>query len=297
MRSKFRTTFWIVIAAVLLACNFLSGGRTSTPAQDADLNCTAESVLLTLRNSEPLKELLAEFTVDYSAAAGTSYLNIWFVDPNIQPGTSSEALDENNETALRHASTIAIYAVAVDPCIKSVFDKVNPVVVDQGYNGWFSGSVAASLLPETYQPGEKEIYEVAEAFDVVYMRQSLPAVSDAPPSGSCSWSEARERMQLHFDPGHPNVDFYFVGDEVSRKVTAQWDGAVTEKTDIAVIYASIMNVAQEARCLHPAPDYLYIMVHDSSGTTIWMGRLPSAGIQSLDLNQVEVLYAADNSFR
>ncbi len=253
--------------------------------------------MLTLRNSEPLKELLPEFTVDYSVTSGTSYLNIWFVDPNIQPGTSSEDLGENNETAMRHASTVAIYAVTLDPCIKSVFDKVNPVVVDQGYNGWFSGSVAASLLPETFEPGEKELYEVAEAFEVVYMRQSLPAIPDAPPSGSCTWQEARERMQLHFDPGRLNVDFYFVGDEVSRKVTAQWDGAVAEKTDIAVIYASITNVAQEIRCLHPAPDYLYVMVHDSSGTTIWMGRLPSAGIQSLDLDQVEVLYAANNPFR
>jgi hypothetical protein len=297
MKIRFLPTFWIMTAAAMLACSFLSGGRTSTPAQDSDFNCTAESVLLTLRNSEPLKELLPEFTVDYSAASGTSYLNIWFVDPNIQPGTSSEDLEENNRTALRHASTVAIYAVTLDPCIKSVFDKVNPVIVDQNYNGWFSGSVAASLLPETYQPGEKEIYEVAEAFEVVYLRQSLPAIPGAPPNGSCSWPEARERLHLHFDPARPNVDFYFVGDEVSRKVTAQWDGAVAEKTDIVVIYASIMNGAQEARCLHPAPDYLYVMVHDSSGTTIWMGRLPSAGIRSLDLNQVEVLYTANNPFR
>ncbi len=297
MSIRFLPTFWIMTAAAMLACSLLSGGPASAPARDADLNCTSESVLLTLRNSEPLKELLSEFTVDYSAASGTSYLNIWFVDPNIQPGTSSEDLKENNETAMRHASTVAIYAVTLDPCIKSVFDKINPVVVDQSYNGWFSGSVAASLLPETYQPGEEEIYEVAEAFEVVYMRRSLPAIPGAPPAGSCNWPDARERMHLHFDPARPNVDFYFVGDEVSRKVTAQWDGSVTEKIDIGVIYASITNVAQEIRCLHPAPDYLYVMVHDSSGTTIWMGRLPSAGIQSLDLNQVEILYAANNPFR
>ncbi len=286
-----------MIVATMWACSLLSGGPASTPAQNPDLNCTAESVLLTLRNSEPFKKLLPEFTVDNSVTSGTSYLNIWFVDPNIQPGTSSEDLEENNWAAMRDASSVAIYAVTLDPCIKSVFDRVNPVVVDPGYNGWFSGSVAASLLPETLQPDAKEIYAVAEAFEVVYMRQSLPAIPDAPPSGSCNWQEARDRMQLHFDPGRPNVDFYFVGDEVSRKVTAQWDGAVAEKIDIGVIYASITNVAQEIRCLHPAPDYLYVMVHDSSGTTIWMGRLPSAGIQSLDLNQVEVLYAANNPFR
>jgi len=284
-------------AAVMLACNFLSGGPASAPARDSKLNCTSESVLLTLRNSEPLKELLSEFTVDYSTSSGTSYLNIWFVDPNIQPGTSSEDLEENNWTALLHASTISIYAVTLDPCIKSVFDRINPVVVDQGYNGWFSGSVAASLLPETYEPGEEEISEVAEAFEVVYIRQSLPAIPGAPPTGSCNWPEAKDRMHLHFDQARPNVDFYFVGDEVSRKVTVQWDGSVTEKKDIGVIYASITNVAQEIRCLYPVPDYLYIMVHDSSGTIIWMGRLPSAGIQALDLNQVEVIYAANNPFR
>ena len=81
------------------------------------------------------------------------------------------------------------------PCIKSVFDKVNPVVVDQDYNGWFSGSVTVSLLPETLEPGEKEIYEAAKAFEVVYTRRSLPVIPDAPPSGSCNWQEARERMK------------------------------------------------------------------------------------------------------
>jgi hypothetical protein len=152
-------------------------------------------------------------------------------------------------------------------------------------------------LPETFEPGEKEIYGVAEAFEIVYMRQSLPAILSAPPTGSCSWPEARERMHLHFDPARPNVDFYFVGDEVSRKVTAQWNGSVAQKTDIGVIYASITNVAQEMRCLYPTPDYLYVMVTDPAGTTIWMGRLPSTGIQSLDLNQVEVLYMSNNPFR
>ncbi len=297
MRIRFLPTFGILIAVAMWACSFLSGSGASTPAQAPSLNCTAASVLLTLRNSEPLKKLLPEFTVDYSVTSGTSYLNIWFVDPNIQSGTSSEDLEENNWTAMRHASTIAIYTVTLDPCIKSVFDKVNPVVVDQGYNGWFSGSVAVSLLPETFEPGEKEISGVAEAFEVVYMRRSLPATPDAPPGGSCNWQEAKARMQLHFDPERPNVDFYFVGDEVSRKVTAQWDGAVAEKTDIAVIYASIMNVAQEARCLHPAPDYVYFMVEDPSGALIWMGRLSSAGVQLLDLNQVEVLYMANNPYR
>jgi hypothetical protein len=91
--------------------------------------CTTNSILLTLRNFEPLKKLLSEFTVDYSVTFGTSYLNVWFVDPDIQPGTSSEDLEKNNSTALGHASTVAIYAVTLDPCVKSVFDRINPVVV------------------------------------------------------------------------------------------------------------------------------------------------------------------------
>jgi hypothetical protein len=97
-------------------------------------------------------------------------------------------------------------------------------------------------------------------------------------------------MRRHFDPSRQNVDFYFVGDEVSRKVTAQWDGALATDMDFGVIYASILNVAQEARCLYPPPDYLYVMVVDSQGTMVWWGRLPQAGIQAWDLNQLEILY-------
>ena len=162
--------------------------------------------------------------------------------------------------------------------------------MDQYYNGWFSASVSTSLVPGTYSPSGQDIYNVAKAFKIVYIRRSTPSIADTPPKGSCNWQTANQRMHLHFDPSRQNVDFYFVGDEVSRKVTAQWDGLAANKTDIGLIYASIYNVAQEIRCLHPAPDYLYLMVVDSNGSIIWMARLPATGIQSLDLNQIEFVY-------
>jgi streptogramin lyase len=167
------------------------------------------------------------------------------------------------------------------------------VVVDWAYNGWFSASIPVSLIPENFPPSAQEGVDVVNAFDVVYYRQEAPASIAAAPTGSCNWPKTKERLLTHFDPSRSNVDFYFVGDEVSRKVTAQWDDSIENMTDMGVIYASILNVAQELHCLHPAPDFLEVMVLDDNGKMIYYARLPSSGIQSLDLNQLEIYYQAE----
>jgi hypothetical protein len=298
MKTRNLLTFWLLLAVLAAACNFLPRPVAPTPTQipaAADLQgCSADAALASLRNSEPFNQLLAEFSVDYSQAAGIRYLDIWFVDPNIPTGAAGADLEENQWIAAKDAAAVAIYALAVEPCGRAVFDAVNPVVVDQEYNGWFSASIAISEIPDTTSPGDQDYYDVVDAFQIVYARQSLPAVVEAPPAGSCTWQVAHQRMHLHFDPSRQNVDFYFVGDEVSRKVTAQWDGAAATNIDVGVIYASILNVAQEIRCLYPPPDYLYIMVVDPQGSMVWWGRLPQAGIQAWDLNQLEVLYPPVN---
>jgi hypothetical protein len=286
---KHKTNFIVatLAALTLFGCGFFQPSPTSQPA------CSVESVLATLRNSESFEDLLPEYSVNQSEATSVSYLNIWFVDPNIDPEAKSENLEENINSARLGASYAAIAAQAIDPYTASVFDRINPVVVDRAYNGWFSASVPVSKLPEKFPPSAQEVINVANAFDVVYYRQEVPDAIAAAPTGSCNWPETKKRMQSHFDPSRPNVDFYFVGDEVSRKVTSQWDGSINSPTDIGVIYASIMNVAQELSCLHPAPDFLEVMVVDDNGKLIYYARLPSSGIQSLDLNQLEIYYQAE----
>ncbi len=280
---------WVAMGCSLSTV-FPIAGPTQSPTSTVSKECSADGVLVTLRNSQLIKKLIPEYAVDYSLTSGTRYLNFWFVDPNIDPHAVGQELDTNNQRAIADASGVAIYAVAADACIRSVFDSLNPVVVDRNYNGWFSGAIPVASIPATSKPSDQDIYNAAAAFRVVYSRRSPPAAVGIPPIGSCTWQQANQRMHLHFDASRQNVDFYFVGDEVSRKVTAQWDGAASTATDLALIYASIMNVTQEIRCLYPPPDYLYIMVLDANGSLVSMGRLPSSGIKSMDLNQLDLMF-------
>jgi hypothetical protein len=276
-----------LVALTLFGCAVFQPSPTPQPA------CSVESVLNTLRNSDILPGYFPEYSVNQSRAAGVSYLNIWYVDPAIDLDVNSENLKENLFSARVSASIITIAAQANDPCTALVFDRINPVVVDRAYNGWFSASIPVSLVPENFPPSAQEGVDVVNAFDVVYYRQVAPASILAAPTGSCSWPETKERLQTHFDPSRSNVDFYFVGDEVSRKVTAQWDGSINTPEDFDDIYETMISTAQELDCLYPAPDFLDVMVLEGDGNMVFYGRLPYSGSQSIDLSQLQVLYQAE----
>lgn len=298
MREKTKLRPWLICfmisGFILFACTISSAitpQKTPQPSRVATAGiCSADNILVSLRNSALLKTAYEEYAVDYSLTDGILFLNIWLVDPDLGSAAAVEDVQTNNNIAILHASYAAIVFNASESCIASVFDKINVIVVDQNYNGWLSTAVPIASLPVTLQPTTEEMTAVIQAFEPVYLRRESPPEQGSRPRGSCTWTESNARIHLHFDPARANVNFYFVGDENSRKVTAQWDGALNTTLDIGVIYASIMNVAQEIQCLYPAPDYLYIFVLDNGGGLLFFARLPSSGIQSMDLNELEILY-------
>ena len=294
-KSKFLP--WLICLMIsgftLFACDIpseIAPRKTpqSSPAATAGI-CSADNILVSLRNSALLKTAYEEYAVDYSLTDGILFLNIWLVDPDLG---SVEDVQTNNNIAVLHASYAAIVFNASESCIASVFDKINVIVVDQNYNGWLSTAVPVASLPVTLQPTTEEMTAVIQAFEPVYLRQESPAEQGSRPPGSCTWAESNARIHLHFNPARANVNFYFVGDENVRTVTAQWDGRLETTLDIGVIFASITNVAQEIRCLYPESDELLVFVLDNDGELLFLARLPSSGIQSMDLNELEILYQA-----
>ena len=252
---------------------------TSTPSPAP--TCDADELLKDIK----VNFQYDEFEVFYNIIQGTSTLTIWYVDQDINPDASGDEIEQNVQYALRNAALVSQQLARQNPCIEELFTVINPIVVDENYNGWFSGQVDPANLPASENPSESELESIANAFKIGYMRTSSTEPEKPGPSGSCTWIETREKIQLHFSTDRENVSFYFVIDDLGANVWAQWDGP----TDILAL-ASILNIAMELDCLHPSPTQLLFVIVDENGKVGLIGMLPSEGIKSMDTNQIKILF-------
>ncbi len=250
---------------------------TLTPTPD----CDADDVLVQIRQDFPF----AEFEASYNTLEDTNALVLWYVDPELNPDAAQDELEQNVSLAIRHAASVSQSLAARDACIGYLFTAIDPIVVDSRYNGWFSGQVDPASLPAAAEPTDAQLAAVERAFQIGYVRNVPPAKATASPAGACTWQETRAKIQRHFSLERENVSFYFVIDDSGVNVWAQWDGP----TD-ALALASLLNVAMELDCLHPAPTQLIILVVDRQGEVGLVALLPEDGITTLDLNKLQIFY-------
>lgn len=238
-------------------------------------DCSRDQVLARLKADFPYPE----FTLIYNSFQGLDILNIWFVDPEIDPKAQDADLAPNAILALRHATALSHRLGRKDPCIGRLFTTINPIVVDSNYNGWFSGNIRPADLPGTDDLTEAQIEALEDAFEIAYWRRNPPAPQGPAPAASCTWAEARVRIQRHFNPSRENVGFMLVIDENGVKIYAQWDSDAKllgrDATQWwALQMASMLNVAMELPCLHPVPTALIVTVVDAEGAIELLGILP-----------------------
>jgi hypothetical protein len=252
------------------------------PATATPLPCPVNPFL------KSLKPLIAyvEFDLTYNVILNNRALNIWFVEPKIDPNASGDQIAKNASLAQVSAAAVSAKLATGDAkCLSAMVSVINPIVVDRNYNGWFSGIIKLSDASANVPPENK-----VSAFAVSYLRTKPAAPASAAPAQSCKWTEARAKMQKHFAPTRENVGFEFVIDETGINVYAQWDGEV----DVTMIPA-LLNVALELRCLHPPIDQLVVIVVDANGKINLIGQTPGSAVRSSNYandvpNQFKILY-------
>ena len=252
------------------------------PATVTPLHCPVNPFL------KSLKPLIAyaEFDLTYNVILNNRALNIWFVEPKIDPNAVGDQIARNVSLAQVSAATvIAKLATGDAKCLGGMVGVINPIVVDRNYNGWFSGIIKLSDASANVPPENK-----VSAFAVSYLRTKPAAPASAAPAQSCKWVDARAKMQKHFAPTRENVGFEFVLDETGINVYAQWDGEV----DVTMI-PTLLNVALELRCLHPPIDQLIVIVVDANGKINLIGQTPGSAVRSSNYandvpNQFKILY-------
>lgn len=119
---------------------------TPTPRPSATPSCEVNQVLARLKSIHTYDEIVINYQV-VRAAERVSLLNVWFVDPEIDPQASGAKLKESAVLAVRHTAALAHQHATADPCVSTMAAIINPFAVDRNYNGWFSGNIPPSALP------------------------------------------------------------------------------------------------------------------------------------------------------
>ena len=255
---------------------------TPPPPPTATPSCPVNPFLKSLK---PLITY-AEFDLTYNIILNTRSLNIWFVEPKIDPNAVGDQIAKNASLAQVSAAAVSAKLATGDAkCLSSMVGVINPIVVDRNYNGWFSGTIKLSDASANV-PLENKV----GAFTVGYLRAKPAAPSSTSLGQSCKWAEARAKMQKHFAPARENVGFEFVLDETGINAYAQWEGEI----DVTLL-SSLLNVALELRCVHPPIDQLVVIVVDADGKINLIGQTPGSAVRSSNYasdvpNQFKILY-------
>ncbi len=233
-----------------------------------------------------------EFSLSQNAIEGVRNLNIWFVDPALDPLASGGAVSENANAARLDAARLAHLLNQGSECVSAVFEGITAQAVDRDYNAWFTGHIVPSSLPQGEDPSDGDFETAAGTFTVGYNRSTETASSSRPSAEpeACLWPEARERLIGHFGDGRPNLGFYISIDDHGVNVWGQWDGP----PDFAILQADLLALRAELGCLYPAVDSFWTIYVDGTGVTQLVLAVAGDVIrESSDedfINQLEIIY-------
>lgn len=257
---------------------------TPIPTDTKPTACNADQTLKNLKQTVSYEE----FVVLHQKLQDASFLVIWFIDPELNPSAKESEISANAELAIRDALILSQQLKASDDCIDSLFSLINPIVVDKNYNGWFSGQINTSDLPDVLPTDNQQLAEYAKLFQIGYLRNTTTAQTGSAPTDSCSWQEANQNIHNHFSPDRENVAFYFVLDDSGVNVWAQWDSE-PEFLE-ATLFASLLNVGMEVDCLFPTPDRITFDVVDETGEIHIYGTWNQADMKKQDISKIQIFY-------
>ena len=251
-------------------------------------SCVAEDVLDSIQN----EIWFDEFEIHYNDLGGAQSLVFWYTEPEISLDVELSDIENNLSIAIQSGVLVSQYLAQEYPCLSELFPYLNPVVVDQNYNGWFSGRVATTdLLGD-----KKSIDEIVGVFEIGYLREAPPDEFAAEEANICSWPDTEERVAWHFPKDETNTVFYYVIDDAGVNVWSQW--VIKREFDVIEnLGPYVLNIVMELDCLYPAPTQVIMIVVDEAGITRFVGLIPGAAVQKMGdgeygevLSMVQVLY-------
>jgi hypothetical protein len=141
-----RTVVFFFIALLLPTITSCHSGEKSTPREISSNNnhesCEIEDIL------RQVDSLLKDHT--YETHCLNMYnqfvLSFWMVHPELDTDASENEVYANTEKAFGRGIKTAYSLLSRIPCIKDVFDSINPMIVDQHYSLWYRDIIPIRVL-------------------------------------------------------------------------------------------------------------------------------------------------------
>ncbi len=251
--------------------------------------CTAGDVL---RQTD---RLLAGETFDahYLTIAGRMTLSVWLVAPEIDPAATQASLASNNRKALERGLLTFARIVEAAPCTTSVFEQLNPMIVDAEYEGWYIDFLPARAFAGLHDPSVDQIVTALERTGkAVAAGRPAPANQPTAAGATCDWTAASAKVRPMLGPATGNAAAYvIVGARLSENrwdpnppddvnVEVQWTATAPPETTDATILDRLGRVAAELACLRTPVDLLEAFVVDGTGRLIVYAKVPGPTVRS-----------------
>ena len=265
----------------------ISTPTASSPMPDI-ADCDPDEIVTSLQSVVPY----AEFSLSQNVIDDVRNLNLWFVDPALDPLGDGDGLAGNLALARFHLASVSHRLKQASECVSLLFTGLTGIVVDRDYNVWFSGQVSPANLPQSSNPSEGDLEAAGDRFVVGYARTQAVSSSGRPAAetGACLWPEVRERLYNHFEPVRQNLAFYLTIDDDGVNVWAQWDGP----QDADAFFADLLALRTELTCLYPPVDTFWGIYLDGTGRAQVVVAVPGDAVRQADdeglLTELEVVY-------
>ncbi len=189
------------LALLLTAATACAPGDRRNPVEPPrPADCPGTAVL------ERVDDFLAGKTFEshFLVIRGERVLSVWLVVPELDDGAAGPGFEKARRLSLLAGARLGHRLAADIPCVRTLFDAFNPMIVDSRFNCWYRDIVPlANLLPDR-TPSDGELIRSVLARDLKYSyRRRLPPRADragaVPPLAE--WRSLRRALRAVVSPG------------------------------------------------------------------------------------------------
>jgi len=200
----------------------------------------------------------------HQAYAREDALTIWMVSPEIDQA----AFEQKTSVAELQAILAAKILVESGNCIRN-FNTMQFIVVDQGYQLWFSGSLRTRDVPDLQVEQTGGGTDSPQGGGREQPIESTPLPENAL---ACTWPEVTSRLKDTFSSKNVDASFYYARDAGGSNVYTQW--AVPDSEAALNVVDNLTQIAVEIGCLYPPADGISVLLTLPDGQTLLSGYLP-----------------------
>lgn len=242
-------------------------------------DCRADETLIAVREWIPY----AETTIIFNTIDGIRNLNVWFIEPDLDPNATQATVQENAELAIRRSAGLALELNSVRPCIEQLFHGVTLFAVDTNYNAWYIVGIAPSNIPDGSSLSEEDLAAVIENFNEGYLRVEAPDIfgSEQSSSASCTWPGVQADLREVLDFSVASEGSYYYIDNEGGAIWIQWTvpSLATNVSQIEEGFFTLLPAIDEAvSCLAPPFKTLWLLYVFTDGRAQLVAAIDGAAV-------------------